>query len=193
MLITNRDIITLWVARMVLTGLQNVEEVPFREVYIHPKILDGYGEGMSKSKGNGVDPIDVMDKVGADSLRFGLAYLTTETQDIRMPVEFECPHCGALLEQTKENRMLPRIRCTKCRKDFSTQWADKPADKALPRGAVVSERFEMARNFCNKLWNASRFALMNLEGYTPAPVTDEELRGGRPLVCSAAWPRSRSR
>ena len=80
---------------MVLTGLYNVGEVPFHEVYIHPKILDGYGEGMSKSKGNGVDPVDVIEKFGADSLRFGLAYLTTETQDIRMPVEFECPHCEA--------------------------------------------------------------------------------------------------
>ena len=92
-LITSRDIITLWVARMVLTGLYNVGEVPFRDVYIHPKILDGFGEGMSKSKGNGVDPLDVIEKFGADSLRFGLAYLTTETQDIRMPVDFECPHC----------------------------------------------------------------------------------------------------
>jgi len=174
-LITNRDIITLWVARMVLTGLQNVGDVPFHEVYIHPKILDAYGEGMSKSKGNGVDPVDLMEKVGADALRFGLAYLTTETQDIRMPVEFECPHCGALIEQTKDNRMLPRIRCARCHKDFATQWAEKPDDKALPRGAVVSERFEMARNFCNKLWNASRFALMNLEGYTPGRVADEEL------------------
>jgi len=174
-LITSRDIITLWVARMVLTGLQNVGEVPFREVFIHPKILDAYGEGMSKSKGNGVDPVDVMEKFGADSLRFGLAYLTTETQDIRMPVDFECPHCGALIEQTKENRMLPRIRCGQCRKEFATQWADKPADKALPRGAVVSERFEMARNFCNKLWNASRFALMNLGGYAAGPVADTEL------------------
>ncbi len=176
MLITNRDIITLWVARMVLTGLQNVGEVPFHEVYIHPKILDGYGEGMSKSKGNGVDPIDVMDKFGADALRFGLAYLTTETQDIRLPVEFECPNCGKMIEQTKENRVLPRIKCRHCGKPFSTQWAEKPEDKALPRGAVVNDRFELARNFCNKLWNASRFALMNLEGYTPGKVRDDELR-----------------
>ena len=73
-LVTSRDIITLWVARMVLTGLHNVGDVPFREVFIHPKILDGYGESMSKSKGNGVDPIDVMDKFGADcpALRAGL-------------------------------------------------------------------------------------------------------------------------
>jgi len=174
-LVTSRDIITLWVARMVLTGLYNVGEVPFHEVYIHPKILDGYGEGMSKSKGNGVDPVDVMEKFGADALRFGLAYLTTETQDIRMPVSFECPHCGQLLEQTRENRVLPRITCPHCKKAFSTQWAEKPEDKQLPRGPVVSERFELARNFCNKLWNASRFVLMNLEGFTPGPVTDDEL------------------
>ena len=174
-LVTNRDIMTLWVARMVLTGLFNVGDVPFREVYIHPKILDGYGEGMSKSKGNGVDPLDVIENVGADSLRFSLAYLTTETQDVRMPVEFECPHCRAHLEQTKKNRELPRIECKKCGQPFSTQWAKLPADLALPRGAVVSERFELGRNFCNKLWNASRFVLMNLEGYAPGRVDDKDL------------------
>ena len=174
-LITSRDIITLWVARMVLTGLYNVGRLPFRDVFIHPKILDGYGEGMSKSKGNGVDPLDVIEKFGADALRFGLAYLTTETQDIRMPVEFECPHCHALIEQTQKNRVQPRVKCKPCGGEFSTQWAEKPEDKALPRGAVVSERFELARNFCNKLWNASRFVLMNLEGYAPGPVADGEL------------------
>ena len=174
-LITSRDIITLWVARMVLTGLNNMGDVPFREVFIHPKILDGYGETMSKSKGNGVDPLDVIDKFGADALRFGLAYLTTETQDVRMPVQFECPHCEALIDQTKKNRELPRVSCSKCRKDFSTQWARQPEDTALPRGAVVSERFELGRNFCNKLWNASRFALLNLEGYQSAAVEPDDL------------------
>jgi valyl-tRNA synthetase len=174
-LITSRDIISLWVARMVITGLYNVGQVPFHDVFIHPKILDGYGEGMSKTKGNGVDPIDVIEKFGADALRFGLADLTTETQDIRMPVEFECPHCEKLIEQTKENRVRPRVKCKHCGKEFSTQWAEKEADKALPRGAVVSERFEKGRNFCNKLWNASRFTLMNLEGYTPGAVADADL------------------
>ncbi|MEN6459419.1 MAG: valine--tRNA ligase [Thermoguttaceae bacterium] len=182
-LITSRDIITLWVARMILMGLHNVDpkrygvkdSLPFHEVYIHPKILDGYGEGMSKSKGNGVDPIDVIEKFGADALRFGLAYLTTETQDVRMPVEFECPHCQKLIEQTKENRVKPRIKCKHCGHEFSTQWAEQPEDTALPRGAVVSDRFELARNFCNKLWNASRFALMNLEGFDPGQVADDEL------------------
>ncbi|MCS7237359.1 MAG: valine--tRNA ligase [Thermoguttaceae bacterium] len=175
-LVTSRDIITLWVARMVLAGLHNVGEVPFREVYIHPKILDAYGEGMSKSKGNGVDPVDVMEKFGADALRFALAYLTTETQDIRMPVDFECPHCHKFMEQTRENRILPRLRCPHCGRDFATQWAEKPEDKALPRALVVSERFEVARNFCNKLWNAARFVLINLEGYQPARVEADQLQ-----------------
>ncbi len=174
-LVTSRDIITLWVARMVLASLYNLGEVPFHDVYIHPKILDAYGEGMSKSKGNGVDPVDVMEKFGADALRFALAYLTTETQDIRMPVDFECPHCHRFLEQTRENRVMPRLRCPHCHRDFATQWAEKPEDKALPRALVVSERFEVARNFCNKLWNAARFTLMNLKDYVPAPVKEMEL------------------
>jgi valyl-tRNA synthetase len=83
-------------------------------VYITPKILDGYGEKMSKSKGNGVDPLDVIEKFGADALRFGIAYLTTDTQDVKLPVEFECPHCHAQFPQTKKNRQLPRIECEKC-------------------------------------------------------------------------------
>jgi valyl-tRNA synthetase len=197
-LITSRDIITLWVARMVLTGLNNLGEVPFREVFIHPKILDGYGETMSKSKGNGVDPLDIVDKFGADSLRFGLAKLTTETQDVRMPVQFECPACDALIDQTKKNRELPKIACTKCGKEFSTQWAKIDADKALPRAAVVSERFEDARNFMNKLWNAARFALINLaderqrsdvRGQEPGMVTRRVSEGD--LTIEDRWLLSR--
>ncbi len=174
-LITSRDIITLWVARMVLMGLNNIGDVPFREVFIHPKILDGYGETMSKSKGNGVDPIDVIDKFGPDALRFGLAWLCTETQDVRMPVQYECPHCEAKVNQTKENRQSPTVACDKCKKLFSTQWAEKESDKAHPKAPVVSERFEVARNFVNKLWNASRFVMMNLDGYEFAPIDNSDL------------------
>ncbi|MCE3014348.1 MAG: valine--tRNA ligase [Pirellula sp.] len=174
-LITSRDIITLWVARMVLMGLNNLGEVPFREVFIHPKILDGYGETMSKSKGNGVDPIDVIDKFGPDALRFGLAWLCTETQDVRMPVQYECPHCEAKVNQTKENRQTPTVKCDKCQKLFSTQWAESEQDKAHPKASVVSERFEQARNFVNKLWNASRFVMMNLEDFTFEKLSTKDL------------------
>jgi valyl-tRNA synthetase len=164
-LVTSRDIITLWVARMVIMGLFDTGQIPFRDVAIHPKILDRYGETMSKSKGNGVDPLDVIEALGADALRFGMTSMATETQDVRMPVEFHCPHCAARIEQTTQNRMLPRIECAKCGKTFRTQWATAPADLALPRGPALSERFEAGRNFSNKLWNATRFVLMNLEGY----------------------------
>lgn len=190
-LITSRDIITLWVARMVLTGLYNMGEVPFSDVYIHPKILDGYGETMSKSKGNGVDPLDVIEQFGADALRFGLAYLTTETQDVRMPVEFVCPHCNEAVKQTKKNRILPRVACGKCGKEFHTQWAQTDGDKALPRGAVTSERFELGRNFCNKLWNASRFALMNLEGYESQQESQPAALAPGSLLLEDRWILSR--
>ncbi|MFQ5502135.1 MAG: valine--tRNA ligase [Phycisphaerae bacterium] len=86
---TAREIITLWVARMVMTGLYNVGKIPFTDVVIHPVIQDGQGRKMSKSLGNGVDPVDIIDKYGADALRFTLADLATETQDIRMPVTRE--------------------------------------------------------------------------------------------------------
>ncbi len=134
---TARDIITLWVARMVIFGQFNLQEVPFRTVYIHPVIQDGNGKRMAKSAGNGIDPVDVIDLFGADTLRFALAMLATETQDIRIPVE----------------------------------------KAKLPDGREVntSERFEQARTFPNKVWNASRFALMNLEGYEPAPLEREGL------------------
>ncbi len=84
---TARDIITLWVARMVIFGQFNMREAPFRDVYIHPVIQDGNGKRMSKSAGNGVDPVDIVEVYGADALRYTLALGATETQDLRMPVE----------------------------------------------------------------------------------------------------------
>ena len=84
---TARDIITLWVARMVIFGLFNCADVPFRDVYIHPVIQDGHGKRMSKSAGNGVDPVDIIEIYGADALRYTLAAGATETQDLRIPVE----------------------------------------------------------------------------------------------------------
>ncbi len=167
-LVTSRDILTLWVARMVIMGLFDTGEIPFREVSIHPKILDRYGETMSKSKGNGVDPVDVVEALGADALRFALAGMATETQDVRMPVDFQCPSCGHMIEQTAQNRTKPRLDCPKCGKAFRTQWASSEADLALPRGPAVSEKFEAGRNFSNKLWNATRFVLMHFEAATAA-------------------------
>jgi valyl-tRNA synthetase len=190
-LITSRDIITLWVARMVILGIFNTGDIPFHHVAIHPKILDRYGETMSKSKGNGVDPLDVITLLGADALRFGMATMATETQDVRMPVEYQCPTCASRIDQTNQNRTKPRITCPKCNEDFRTQWATQEADLALPRGPAVSERFESGRNFSNKLWNATRFVLMHLEDVidfdTHLHFSDlAHLPLGRPLVVKSA-------
>ncbi len=185
-LCTSRDIVTNWVARMVMFGLYAMGEVPFDHVYVHPKILDGRGETMSKSKGNGVDPVDIIHTHGADALRYSMADLTTETQDIRMPVEYACPHCGKLTDQSvalkheeqsrksrgeRLDRTLQPADCAKvkcshkeCGKDFATQWADAELKEKVGLGRETSEKFEIGRNFCNKLWNAARFAFMNLEG-----------------------------
>ncbi len=181
-LVTSRDIITLWVARMVLTGLYNMGDIPFKHVCIHPKILDGFGQTMSKSKGNGVDPLDLIGKYGTDAVRFTIASFCGETQDVRLPVGYECPHCQEIIPQTQKHQKLvpaggkkPVVACPKCKKEsqFTSAWFQP--DPGEPVAKVVSDRFEYGRNFCNKLWNASRFAFINLEGYTPGEVSNDDL------------------
>ena len=194
-LVTSRDIITNWVARMVMFGLYAMGDIPFDHVYVHPKILDGRGETMSKSKGNGVDPVDIIHLYGTDALRYSIVDMTTETQDIRMPVEYVCPHCEKLIDQAgaiktetqarksrgeKLTRELQpadckRVTCTHCSKDFATQWAPDELKQELGQARETSDKFEIGRNFCNKLWNAARFAFMNLEGARCEPLTVAEL------------------
>jgi valyl-tRNA synthetase len=176
-LVTSRDIITLWVARMVMTGLYNMGEVPFRHVYIHTKILDGFGETMSKMKGNGIDPLDIIERYGTDALRFVMASLATETQDARMPVANVCPHCGHLVPMRQEHMYMRtrRVTCPECKKPFRPGGPWPAADPELPTAKQASERFELGRNFANKLWNAARFLLLNLEGYKPGAVRLGEL------------------
>lgn len=176
-LVTNRDIITLWVARMVITGLYNVGEIPFPHVHIHSTIMDGFGERMSKTKGNGVDPIDVIELYGADALRYGMARLATESQDNRLPVENVCPHCQEPHAMKREHMNLrtKKIKCTKCKKEFRPggPWPDDDSER--PTAKQGSKRFEEGRNFANKMWNAARFLLMNLEGYKPEALQVSEL------------------
>jgi valyl-tRNA synthetase len=89
-LVTDRGIIYFWVARMIFSGLKFLGKPPFHTVYIHGTILDEKGQRMSKSKGNGIDPIEMIEKYGADAVRFALMILTTEGQDIKLsPVKFE--------------------------------------------------------------------------------------------------------
>jgi len=179
-LVTSRDIITLWVARMVLTGLYNMGDIPFKHVCVHPKILDGFGQGMSKSKGNGVDPLELIDRYGCDGTRFTIASFAGETQDVRLPVSYECPHCQAAIPQLQEHLKFkpgkPKVKCPKCKKEAQYAQPWYTPDEGVPVARITIERFEYGRNFCNKLWNAARFAIMNLEGYTPAPVTPEQFQ-----------------
>lgn len=132
-LVTARDIIALWVARMVMSSLYFLDEVPFRDVVIYPTILAKDGSRMSKSKGNGVDPMDLMDMYGADAMRFNLLSLFTNNQDVKFDADID--------KKTHEFKGSPRT--------------------------------EQAKSFVTKIWNASRFLLMNMEGYTPGePVAE---------------------
>ncbi len=118
-LVTGFDIIFFWVARMITMGYEFTGKAPFSTVYIHGLIRDEKGQKMSKSKGNTVDPVTIIDKYGCDALRFTLTSMSTYGgQDIK----------------------------------------------------VSDDKFEYGRNFANKIWNASRFVLMNLEGVDNQPV-----------------------
>lgn len=123
-LVTGFDIIFFWVARMITMGLEFTGKAPFSKVYIHGLIRDEKGQKMSKSKGNTIDPVQIIDKYGCDALRFTMTSLCTYGgQDIK----------------------------------------------------VSDERFEYGRNFANKLWNASRFVLMNLDGVDNKQIDRENL------------------
>jgi valyl-tRNA synthetase len=178
-LVTDRGIITLWVARMVLTGLYNMGEVPFRHVCINPTLQDGFGERMSKSKGNGPDPLDIVELYGTDALRFQMAFLATETQDSRLPVANVCPNpeCKTLVPIKREHLggRTRKVICPNCKEPFRPGGPWTEPDPELPTARQASERFEIGRNFANKLWNAARMLLLNLDGYTPAALRIEEL------------------
>jgi len=176
-LITSRDIITLWVARMVLTGLYNLGQVPFHRVYIHPKVLDGFGDTMSKMKGNGIDPLDIVLRYGTDALRYQMVYMATENQDSRMPVSNVCPHCDKLVPVKQEHMYLRtrKVNCPECKKPFRPGGPWPADDPELPTAKQASDKFDLGRNFANKLWNAARFLLMNLDGYQPDAIRPAEL------------------
>ncbi len=121
-LVTGFDILFFWVARMMMMGIKFMDEVPFKEVYIHALVRDSQGQKMSKSKGNVIDPLTIVDEYGADAFRYTLCAFAAMGRDIKLS----------------------------------------------------TDRIGGYRNFVNKLWNASRFALMNLEDFEP---TEEGLTG----------------
>lgn len=191
-LITNRDIISLWVARMVMTAHFNTNNVPFRDVMIHVTILDGMGKRMSKSKGNGVDPEDIIAQYGADALRFSMTQMSSDTQDMRVPVQYKCPHCETLFPQTEKNMKAETLACPNCKKTMATRWANEETQKKEGLALLTSAKFEIGRNFGNKIWNASRFAMLNLDASTPL-YTLKELKAAlekgsvAPLNADEEW------
>jgi valyl-tRNA synthetase len=129
---------------------------------------------MSKSLGNGVDPRDIIHSHGADALRFTLTQMATATQDVRMPVDTVCPHCGETFHPKEITSpagyrvAAPEQACPACKGKLVTAYgvaahAAEPVDEA-PLARNSSSRFDQGRNFCNKLWNATRFALTRLGG-----------------------------
>jgi valyl-tRNA synthetase len=179
-LVTGRDIITLWVARMVLTGLYNLGDVPFTDVFLHATILDGKGERMSKSKGNGIDPLDIISRYGADALRYVVCELQTGTQDIRLPVAaispFTKPGEAERLIDLASAKPGPYLGTfldpeTKQPMDLIGQYGKE----GIAPAKATSERFTVGANFCNKLFNAARFAFLNLRGTPFRPLRVAEL------------------
>ena len=173
-LVTGRDIISLWVARMVIMGLYNLGDLPFTDVFLHANILDGKGERMSKSKGNGIDPIDIIERYGTDAMRFVLFEMQTGTQDIRLPVQAISPFTGDVIDlaTAKHGHSIFTYLCPGSGKEFDVLGTMED----VPSAKLISDRFDVGRNFCNKLWNAVRFALMNLEGYSYDSGCSERLQ-----------------
>ena len=172
-LVTARDIITLWVARMQVMGLYNLGDVPFTDCFIHANILDGKGERMSKSKGNGIDPVDIIERYGTDAMRYVLCEMQTGMQDIRLPVQAVSPFTGnpVDLATARHGRSIFTYICPESGKEFDVLGTMDD----VPSAKLISDRFDVGRNFCNKLFNAARFVLMNLEHTPFTPRRIEEL------------------
>ena len=123
-LVTGADIIFFWVARMIMFGLYEMDEIPFKNVFFHGIVRDEIGRKMSKSLGNSPNPLDLIDKYGADAIRFAMMYNTSQGQDVHF------------------------------------------SEKLI----------EMGRNFANKMWNGSRFVIMNLDGFDVTKVDKSRLK-----------------
>jgi len=155
-------------------------KLPFHDVHIHPMILDGFGQRMSKSLGNGVDPRDIVHSHGADAMRYTLATMATATQDARLPVDTVDPHTGETFHpQTVTNekgytvaapiQQRPPGSGKKMVTGYGLASGKAKPTAEMPLARNTSEKFDLGQRFANKLWNAVRFALGNLSHEATEP------------------------
>ena len=175
-LVTGFDIIFFWVARMIMMGIKFTGEVPFREVYVHGLIRDSEGQKMSKSKGNVIDPLDIVDGIALEDL---VRKRTTGLMQPRLAPSIEKATRKAF-PQGIEAHGTDALRLTFA--SLATQSSDLRFDLARVGGN---------RNFCNKLWNASRFVLMMAEDENGAPLDPQLLSGETTPGVADRWIVSR--
>ena len=180
---TAREIITLWVSRMVMFNRYFLNgRLPFRHVFIHCVVQDGFGQKMSKSLGNGVDPRDIIATHGSDAMRFVLTQISTATQDVRLPVDVLCPFTletfAPVTITTPSGQVVaapiqscPTNPAKKMVTAFGASTGAATPTVEMPLARNSSARFDIGRNFATKLWNASRFALAQLASAS-APAHD---------------------
>ncbi|MEO1235808.1 MAG: class I tRNA ligase family protein [Planctomycetota bacterium] len=199
-LCTAREIITLWVSRMVMFNLYFRGTLPFRDVFIHAMIQDGHGQKMSKSLGNGVDPVDIIHSHGSDAMRYTLTAMTTQTQDVRMPVDIIDPHSGEVVHPKFVSgpggakvaapvQEHPPESGKKMVSSFGLASGQAEPTEEVPLARNTSEKFDIGQRFTTKLWNATRFALVHLAEAEPDAVGHS---GGGGLSLADRWILSRT-